>query len=157
PKITPPDDFASRAAKYAGAYRALRHSYTRFEKVFALLGGTTVTPTDKKTLLIPGLLGDATQYVEVAPAGFRQVEGDRMLAFIENPSGQVVGMVGAFAFIPFYKLRWYENPSFHYVLLALCVLLFLIAIVSALRHWRSDKAGPQPARWARRNLALLGL
>src|SRR5262249_8504027 len=45
PAVKPPDDFGSRAAKYAGQYRALRHSYTRFEKVFALLGGATVTAT----------------------------------------------------------------------------------------------------------------
>ena len=28
--------------------------------------------------------------------------------------------------------------------------------VSALRNWRSDRTGPPPARWARRNLGLLG-
>jgi glucan phosphoethanolaminetransferase (alkaline phosphatase superfamily) len=32
----------------------------------------------------------------------------------------------------------------------------VIALVSALRNWKSDKAGPPAARWARRNLALVG-
>src|SRR6185295_15361433 len=71
-------------------------------------------------------------------------------------AGQVVGMVGQFAFIPFSKLRWYEGPPFHFTLLGLSLLFFLIALVSALRHWKSDKAGPPAARWARRNLGLLG-
>ena len=156
PVVTPPADFDSRAAKYAGRYRALRHSYTRFEKVFGLVGGTTVAPTGKKTLVIPGLLGDVAQYVEVAPAVFREVDGDRTIAFIQNDAGQVVGMVGQFAFIPFYKLRWYEGAPFQFTLLGLCVLHFVIALVSALRNWKTDKAGPRSARWARRNLGLLG-
>ena len=59
PAVKPPADFGARAGKYAGRYRALRHSYTRFEKVFALVGGTTVAPTGENTLVIPGLLGDS--------------------------------------------------------------------------------------------------
>jgi CubicO group peptidase (beta-lactamase class C family) len=156
PAVKPPDDFGARAAKYAGRYRALRHSYTRFEKVFALLGGTTVAATGKNTLVIPDLFGHSAQYVEVAPAVFREVGGDRTVAFIEDGAGQVVGMVGQFAFIPFSKLRWYEGSPFHFTLLGLSLVFFLIALVSALRHWKSDKAGPRAARWARRNLGLLG-
>jgi CubicO group peptidase (beta-lactamase class C family) len=155
PKVTPPDDFGSRAGKYAGHYRALRHSYTRFEKVFALVGGTSVAATDEKTLVIPDLFGDSAQYVEVAPAVFREVNGDRTVAFVANDAGQVLGMVGQFAFIPFYKLQWYESAPFQFTLLGLSVLLFVIALVSALRNWKTDKAGPPAARWARRNLGAL--
>jgi CubicO group peptidase (beta-lactamase class C family) len=156
PAVTPSADFGARAAKYAGRYRALRHSYTRFEKVFGLVGGATVAPTGKNTLVIPGLLGDSAQYAEVAPGVFREVGGDRTVVFIENDARQVVGMVGQFPFIPFYKLRWYESPPFHFTLLGLSLLFFLIAVVSALRNWKSDKAGPRAARWARRNLGVLG-
>jgi CubicO group peptidase (beta-lactamase class C family) len=156
PVITPPDDFASRAGRYTGHYRAIRHSYTRFEKVFALLGGATVAATSKKTLVIPDIFGESAQYAEVAPAVFREVDGDKMVAFVEDDAGQVQGMVGQFAFIPFVKLRWYEAPPFQFTLLGLCVLFFVMALVSALRHWKRDKAGPRAARWARRNLGLLG-
>jgi CubicO group peptidase (beta-lactamase class C family) len=155
PEVKPPGDFAARAAKYAGRYGALRHSYTRFEKVFGLFGGTAVAPTGKNTLVIPDIFGHSAQYAEVAPGVFRELGGDRTVAFVENSAGQVEGMVGQFAFIPFTKLRWYQSPPFHYVLLALSLLFFLIALVSALRHWKSDKAGPRAARWARRNLGLL--
>jgi hypothetical protein len=156
PVVTPPDDFASRAAKFTGHYRAIRHSYTRFEKVFALMGGATVAATGKKTLVIPDIFGESAQYAEVAPSVFREVDGDKMVAFIENDAGQVQGMVGQFAFIPFLRLRWYESSPFQFTLLGLCVLLFLVAVVSALRNWKADKAGPRGARWARRNLGLLG-
>src|SRR6185503_18577842 len=113
-------------------------------------------PTGKNTLVIPDLFGHADQYVEVAPAVFREASGDKMVAFIQDGTGQVVGMVGQFAFIPFAKLRWYEGSPFQFTLLGLSLLFFLIALVSALRHWKSDKAGPPAARWARRNLGLLG-
>jgi CubicO group peptidase (beta-lactamase class C family) len=156
PEVKPPADFAARAGKYTGRYRALRHSYTRYEKVFALPGGASVAATEENTLVIPDLFGSAARYAEVAPAVFREVGGDRTVAFVEDGSGQVVGMVGQFAFIPFYKLRWYEGAPFHFTLLGLSLLLFLVAVVSALRHWKSDKAGPRGARWARRNLGLLG-
>ena len=156
PVIKPPQDFAARAAKYAGQYRAIRHSYTRFEKVFALPGGATVAATKDNTLIIPGLLGGSAQYVEIAPSVFREKGGDRTVAFIENSAGEVEGMVGALAFLPFYKLRWYERSSFHFALLGLVLLFLLIALVSALRNWKKDKEGPRGARWARRNLGLLG-
>src|SRR5262249_5158151 len=156
PEVKAADDFGARAGKYTGAYRALRHSYTRFEKVFGLLGGATVAAAPNKTLVIPDIFGESAQYVQVAPAVFREVGGDKTVAFVENGAGQVVGMVGQFAFIPFYKLRWYEAPAFHFTLLGLSLLFFLIAVVSALRNWKTDKAGPPAARWARRNLAVLG-
>jgi CubicO group peptidase (beta-lactamase class C family) len=156
PAVTPPADFAARAGKYAGRYRALRHSYTRFEKVFALAGGAAVAPTAENTLVIPGILGDTAQYVEVAPGVFREVGGDRTVAFLEDGGGRVVGMVGQFAFIPFYKLRWYEGGPFQFTLLGISCLFFVIAVVSALRNWRRDKAEAPSARWARRNLGALG-
>lgn len=156
PPVKPPDDFNARAGRYAGGYRALRHSYTRFEKVFALLGGTTVAATGKNTLVIPDLFGNSAQYAEVAPGVFREMGGDKTVAFVQNETGQVVGMVGQFAFIPFSKLRWYEGSPFHFALIGLSALFFLIALVSALRHWKSDNAGPRAARWARRNLGALG-
>jgi CubicO group peptidase (beta-lactamase class C family) len=155
PELKPPADFAARAGKYAGHYRALRHSYTRFEKVFGLLGGgTAIAPTADNKLVIPGILGDVRQYVEVAPGVVREDGGDRMLAFVEK-DGEVTGLVGQFAFIPFYKLKWYEASPFQFTLLGLSVLLFVIALVSALRHWKADKAGSDTARFARRNLGAL--
>jgi hypothetical protein len=159
PALQPPKGFAARAGKYAGRYRALRHSYTRFEKVFALFGETSVAPTADDTLFISSVLPPApkgsAQYVEVAPGVFRDVASDTTVAFLEDGSGRVRGMVGPFAFIPFYKLRWFESAPFHLTLLGLSVLLFVIALVSGLRNWKRDQAGPAPARWARRNLAAL--
>jgi hypothetical protein len=159
PALEPPKGFAARAGKYAGRYRPIRHSYTRFEKVFALFAETSVAATRDDTLLISGLLPPArmgpAQYAEVAPGVFRDLATDTTVAFVEE-GGEVRGMVGPFVFIPYYKLRWFESMPFHLTLLGLSVLLFLVALVSALRNWKRDKGGPAPARWARRNLGALG-
>src|SRR4030095_4381082 len=77
PAVKPPADFAARASEYAGHYRPLRHSYTRFEKVFGLLGGTTVSPTADNRLVIPGLLGDGGHDVQGAPGGRPGARGGR--------------------------------------------------------------------------------
>ena len=52
PQIKPPEDFARRAAGYAGSYRLNRHSYTTLEKAFALASAISVASTDHNTLLI---------------------------------------------------------------------------------------------------------
>lgn len=160
PAIEPPKGFAARAAKYAGRYRVLRHSYTRFEKIFALFAETSVTPTKEDTLLISGVLppgrSGPAQFVEIGPDLFRDLETDTTVAFVEDGAGNVVGMVGPFAFMPFYKLRPSEGAPAQLTVLGLASLFFVIAVVSALRNWRRDKAGPRPARWARLNLGLLG-
>jgi hypothetical protein len=38
PVIKPPADAKERNQRYAGTYRSLRHSYTKFERVFAAVG-----------------------------------------------------------------------------------------------------------------------
>ncbi|MGH8429614.1 MAG: serine hydrolase domain-containing protein, partial [Solimonas sp.] len=62
PQVKPPADFKERAARYAGSYRANRHSYTKFEKVFGLFGSTKVAPTKDNTLLITNLLLPGPSY-----------------------------------------------------------------------------------------------
>ena len=91
----------------------------------------------------PACSGTSRSTSRWRPRVVREVEGDRTIAFVEDGKGEVVGMVGQFAFIPFYKLRWYDGSPFHFTLLGLSILLFVIAVVSALRHWKSDKAGPR--------------
>ena len=159
PALEPPKGFAARAGKYTGRYRPIRHSYTRFESIFALFGEMSVAATPDDTLLISSLLPPArmgpAQYVEVAPLVFRDVATDTTVAFVEE-GGKVVGLVGPFVFIPYYKLRWFESLPFHLTVVGVSLLFLLIALVSALRNWRKDKSGPRPARWARLNLAAIG-
>ena len=158
PAIKAPAGFHERAARYAGSYAANRGSYTKFERVFGLFGATKVQPTkDDKLLITDLLLPGASYWVEVAPNVFREDDGEAMIAFVEDEQGRITHLVNDFPFIGAHKLPWWGTPEFHQILLALGLLGFLVAIVSALRNWTADRAAPAGARRARRLLALLGL
>jgi len=60
-------------------------------------------------------------------------------------------------FIGAYRLKWYQNPTLHQFILGFGALCFLIAIGSALRHWRADSQATDGTRMARRVAALNGL
>jgi hypothetical protein len=156
PVLVAPDDFAQRAAKYAGTYDGNRASYTKFERVFGLASaGTRVAPTaDGKLLIQDVLFPGVTYWVEVAPNVFREEHSDEMLAFIET-DGRVTHLVHPFTFIGAHKLPWYGTPTFHWLVLGFGLVCLVVALVSALRHWKADRAAPAGARRARRLAALL--
>lgn len=158
PRVKPPDAFAERASRYAGGYRFNRHSFTRNEKFLALLGGIEVSPTTDNTLLIAGLGETPTQWVEVGRNVFRGVDDDQMIAFAADEDGQITHLLNplGLAFIPAYKLAWYQSSGLHFFIFGFGALCFLIAIVSALRNWRRDRAGTANARRGRRLAALAG-
>ncbi len=158
PQVKAPADFKERAARFAGQYRVIRHNYTKNEKLFAMLNTISVAPTEDNTLLISSLGSPvANQWVEVAPSVFRRLDDDDMIAFTEDASGAVGGFVWPFPFHPVYKLAWYDTLQWHGFIVGFGVLCFLIAIISALRHWKADRAVAPSARNARRLAALTGL
>lgn len=149
PKVTPPADFKDRAARYAGSYSFTRHSYTTVEKMFGLANAAKVAPTKDNTLMIAAG-GETTQWVEVAPNVFRQVDKDDTIAFFEDGKGNITGMTLPLAFIAFYKLAWHQSSALHYFITGFGLLCFIVAIVSALRHWKTDRTAAPKARHARR-------
>jgi hypothetical protein len=74
-------------------------------------------------------------------------ERDGQMQYVLNPIG--VPFIGA------YRIKAYESPVFHYFVLGSAMFCFLVAVVSAFRHWRADRAAPAAARRARRLAALL--
>ncbi len=158
PDVKPAPDFAQRAAKFAGSYRSNRHSRTSVEKFLSMFGDAKVVPTKDGTLLMTNVAGPGgSQWVEVKPGVFREIDDDNTLAFVEDEHGEVTHVVGPFAFIAAYKLAWYETAGFHYLVMGLALLGFVVAVVSALRNWRSDRADTVRARRARRLAGLTGL
>jgi CubicO group peptidase (beta-lactamase class C family) len=159
PSLKAPEGFAQRAAKYAGTYDGNRASYTRLDRVFGLASaGTRVAPTADGKLMIQDILFPGISYwIEVAPNVFREEDGDAMIAFVENARGEVTHLVHSFTFIGSYKLPAWGAPSFHWLVLGFGLLCFVVALVSALRHWKSDRAGDPGPRRARRTAALLAL
>ena len=159
PQLKAPADFKERAAKYAGTYRGNRASSTKFERAFGLTSaGTRVAPTDDGKLLIQNILFPGISYwIEVAPNVFREENGDAMIAFVEGEGGRITHLVNPFTFIGAHKLPATGAPTFHWLVLGFGLLCFVVAIVSALRHWKADAAAPAGARRARRLAALNAL
>lgn len=150
PKITPPADFAQRAGPYLGAYRPYAIPHSTIEMLPALLGGLSYGVSAENTLTMGG-----GHWVEVKPGVFRNRDSDDMMAFGEDAEGRLHTLLHPYGTA--YRLRWYETPGFHQIVLGFGLLCFLIAIATALWNWKKDRAAPDAARRARRLAALLGI
>ena len=102
------EDAASRAQEYAGQYRALRRSYTQFEKILSV-GGVALTATKEGSLVI-NLGGPPLRFVEVGKDLFRQPDGDATIAFLRDARGaitHVVTPIGALERVGFFmSAQW---------------------------------------------------
>jgi CubicO group peptidase (beta-lactamase class C family) len=159
PVVKPPADFKERAGKYAGTYQIIRHSFTKNEALFGLIGATvSVAPTEDNTLLMSALGGaPPSAWVEVAPSTFRRMDRDDFVSFVEDGGGKAIGIVWPFPFHAVHRLKWYEGPQWNGFVAAFGVLCFIVAVVGALRHWKADRAAEALARNARRWAAVTGL
>ena len=130
----PPEDFAQRAGKYAGAYGFWRSNFSTIEKAFGLGGGLTVAPTEDNTLVV--VFGDkAKQYAEVEKNLFREMSPNvpvfstfvpRLIAFQENEAGEITGFViDGLPFMSLRKLPAYATANFNFTLFGLSMLVFL--------------------------------
>ena len=163
--VRPPADFATRATRFTGSYQANRRSYTTWEKVFSLFSEPiSIRAADDGTLSVKAPEG-AQRFVETEPLVFREVDGDTVLIFREDAQGNIKYAYGDSAGA-FEKQAWYEVPLIHYVLLTICMLLFLSVIIVApvgffVNRRRTDRQ-PQPrlaraARWVLGGAAVLSL
>ncbi|MGH8529987.1 MAG: serine hydrolase domain-containing protein, partial [Nevskiales bacterium] len=152
PELQPPSDFAQRAAAYTGRYRANRHAYTTLDKLAVLSSDISVAAS--ANLLRINLGGEWSSWVEVAPDVFRRSDRGVTVAFARDANGRVTHLLTPGAA---YKLAWFETARLHLWLLGLSVLGFLLAIVNALRHWKTDRSASVTSRRAHRLAAALGV
>jgi CubicO group peptidase (beta-lactamase class C family) len=131
--LTSPADFAQRSDQLAGSYQSTRSTATTIEKIGGLFGQAAtaqVSASNDGDLMIAGLSREPTQWVEVAPMVFRQMNGQETVVFRVDQQGQITHLFQGNDPIEGYrKLAWYENPQLHYGLLAGCVVLFLSVLV----------------------------
>src|SRR6185503_4769997 len=153
PVVKPPADAAKRNERYAGNYRTLRHSFTKFEKAFALFGDEVVTAMPDGTLLMGDLFGNPARWVEVGDGVFRMQNGDAFAAFKGDDGGRAASLVGMFPPIVSERIHWYDSSKLHGFIAGIAVLLFITILVSAIRQRKADRALGQ-LRWARPTLAL---
>jgi len=130
----PPDDFAERAARYAGTYGFWRNNFSTIEKAMGLTAAVTIAPTEDNTLMM-AFAGNAKQYAEVEKNLFREADpgislvpgiSPRLLAFQENESGEITGFVmEGLPFMSLRKLSAWATPNFNLTMLGVCFLIFL--------------------------------
>lgn len=155
PEIKPPADAASRNARYAGSYRTLRHSHTKFEKVFAAFSDDTITAMPDGTLLMSDIFGNPARWVEVGDGVFRMQNSDAVAAFKGDKGGVATHVVGMFPPIVAARIGWHESGKLHGFIVGIGVLLFITILVSAIRQRKADRDLGK-LRWARPTLALSG-
>jgi CubicO group peptidase (beta-lactamase class C family) len=151
PRPEPPENFAERAGKYAGAYWFWRSNFSSIEKALGLANVVQVAPTADNTLVV-SLAGTAKQYAEVADNLFRELSPNISLisgispeyvAFQENDEGEITGFVmDGLPFMSLRKLPLAATPAFNFALLGLALLVFLG--VAAGRWYRRSLIRSQP-------------
>ncbi len=154
--LKPSADALQRLKKVSGVYGATRKSYTKYEKIASLFMQGKVAPTKEGTLLVK-MPGEVRQYAELEPLVFREVDGQSKLVFKEDSRGRVTAaFAGDIPHMALLKLKWYERPMFQYLIIALCVLFFVIAAIgwpaAALsrkicRRKIEGNPAPRMARW----------
>ena len=155
-KLTPPEDFSERAAKYAGTYKTWCHNQSTLEKVMSLIRGKmTLTPTADNTLLLTGA-GQPKQFVEIGKNLFRQLDGPLEIAFNEDENGAIHDLyLGAATYS---RAPTAENGLFTGLLPILSFLLF-ISVWTGWIYRRKDyklmRGGERTA--VRLSLAMSGL
>lgn len=84
PAPQPATDVQGRATHLAGTYIPTRVAHTSPQKLIGWMQAVPVQVGDDGTLQI-----EAQRYVEIEPGLFKQVDGERLLSFREDASGQV--------------------------------------------------------------------
>jgi hypothetical protein len=120
--------FSQRAEQISGSYLVTRRNQTSFQKLFNLLTPINVSTAGDGHLVITGADVQTLNVVEVAPWVFRQVDGAETVIFHVGSDGTTM-LVGNLPFFAFTKAAWYDTPTFHFLLLIVCLLLFLSAIL----------------------------
>jgi CubicO group peptidase (beta-lactamase class C family) len=127
----PPADFAQRAGRLSGSYASTRAASTTIDKLYALFSpAIEVSATADGYLEIAGMSAEPTQWVEIAPLVFRQVDGQETAVFREDSQGRITHLFkGNYPIVGFNRLTWYDTLPFHYGLLVGSIVLFLSALI----------------------------
>lgn len=121
----------TQTARFAGTYQWADIAQTTVDKVEGLVNPIRIEATGGGYLTF-----DGSRFVQIGPLVFREVSGTRRLVFREDGRGNI-----AYAFYDgdpesaFVKLRWYQDPNLHLLLLAISLLMLLSGVVFSLTSW----------------------
>lgn len=132
PTVEPPEDFATRSARYVGTYRHNRLAFTRLEKAMRFIE-LTIHETGRGTLFLGDLLSDpdnpdeGAELVEIEPNLFWNEDKKFRVAFSENTSGEIANLFVGSSMPSFHRIAWYETIHVLAVVSALSFLVFAAA------------------------------
>jgi CubicO group peptidase (beta-lactamase class C family) len=164
----PITDSAARSERFAGSYRGTRSNETGWEKWLALVERVSVRSMPNGTLRTVGAgSGGAMQWAPTEDAlVFSQIDGSDTLIFQEDREGKIAGfVVASFPFEEYYKLGWYDTPTFSLLWLLVCLLFFLVNVLvwplQLVKHKRvardSMSLSTRVAHWVGWGVSALGL
>ena len=132
---TPPEDFADRADRFTGRYRANRFSHNSLAKLGAL-GGVQVKATDEGTLRVLD-----NEWIEVAPLTFAEKYGDETLVFREAEDGSITHFfLGGVPIVAFERMPLRDGPILHLLIVIFAGTMIVGTVVAwplgwILRRW----------------------
>jgi hypothetical protein len=127
-KLTPPEGYGQRLAKYTGSFRANRFSHRTLAKLAYALGPMAVTEDGKGALLLSQT--GAKRWIEVGPHTFQDEDGERKIVFIEDEDGAFNHFVFSdLGIIAFERTGWIGTPGIHLAAYLITVVSCLISLV----------------------------
>lgn len=148
---TPDTDSMQALTKYAGAYRGNRRSYSRWEKIIALLSGDmTVTPSPRGGLLLTSV-AQSNRFVEQSEHVFRSVDDpDERIIFRmgddDKASHLFLGHVPIFAGD---RVGTLQKSSTHQILWGISIITMIGVILGSIwgiPKWLNMSGGAKVAR-----------
>jgi CubicO group peptidase (beta-lactamase class C family) len=148
---------------FTGSYRSTRRNETTLEKLQEFFSPVRVRTLRPGTLGVSGLaVVPESRWVQIEPGVFRDQSSPEIIAFRADDSGSVTHLFeGNFPAAGYMRLPWYGAPEIHYVLLAVCVPIFLLTPIAwAIRAVHHPAPGVRLAllaRWVAGAMCLANL
>lgn len=171
-----PQEFEQRAQRYTGTYFPSRMNFSSIEKLGSLAQPLQVQATGEGELAVSGLLGaEPTYWVERSPNLFapasENLPASAKLVFQPEEGSAEPIEYALFQQLVYIKQPAYASQGFHFTLVGISALFFLVMLVAvpvgALVHRRYRQAAPalirpnpagaRVARWLTWLFALLNL
>jgi CubicO group peptidase (beta-lactamase class C family) len=141
---------SAELSRYAGSYGMNRASTSSFAKILTLFGPLRVSA--EEGLLVTSIAGMRNTWVPQGDGRFADIarEGEVAL-FTTDAAGRTVAYFSEAPMMVFRPLRWFETPTFNFVLiLGSSVLLLSALIVVPLLAWRGRRRSEGVDGWAGR-------
>ncbi|MEN8175899.1 MAG: serine hydrolase domain-containing protein [Pseudomonadota bacterium] len=150
--------------RFAGSYRSTRRQETGLEKLQEFFNPVRVRVAGPDALHISGLsVVPESQWIQTTRGVFRDRRSPEILAFREDAAGRATHLFeDNFPSAGYTRLPWFGAPDFHYALLGVCALLFLVTplawlVMGLRRPARSGVLLAPRARWVAGTLCGVNL